>query len=181
MRTAKTLIRLGGCPGWSESSLGAQSLCWFCHEAAHFSLVPLTSSGLITSLWCSVEWDQSFILMTSILLCSAVSISFNDYSKRILTTGVRTIIILKGCPFTNTILKWLNRVQTFRRIETECIVLCSDYYHLIASFCHIFSSTLEDTCANMHRVETNNSNFSGTYKSCIHLLNKSLSDLAILC
>ena len=34
-RTAKTLIRLSGCPGWSESSLGAQSLCWFCHVAAH--------------------------------------------------------------------------------------------------------------------------------------------------
>ena len=28
MRTAKTLIRLGGCPGWSESSLGAHS--FFC-------------------------------------------------------------------------------------------------------------------------------------------------------
>ena len=38
-RTAKTLIRLGGCPGWSESSLGAQSLCWFCHVAAHIILV----------------------------------------------------------------------------------------------------------------------------------------------
>ena len=35
MRTAKTLIRLGGCPGWSESSLDAQPLCWFCHVAAH--------------------------------------------------------------------------------------------------------------------------------------------------
>ena len=36
MRTAKTLIRLGGCPSWSQSSLGAaQSLCWFCHVAAH--------------------------------------------------------------------------------------------------------------------------------------------------
>ena len=35
MRTAKTLIRLGGCPGWSESSLGAHSLCWFCQIAAH--------------------------------------------------------------------------------------------------------------------------------------------------
>ena len=35
MRTAKTLIRLDGCPGWSESSLGAHSLCWFCHVAAH--------------------------------------------------------------------------------------------------------------------------------------------------
>ena len=35
MRTAWTLIRLGRCPGLSESSLGAHSLCWFCHEAAH--------------------------------------------------------------------------------------------------------------------------------------------------
>ena len=34
MRTAKTLTRLGGFLGWSESSLGAQSLSWFCHEAA---------------------------------------------------------------------------------------------------------------------------------------------------
>ena len=34
-RTAKTLIRLGGCLGWSESWLGARSFCWFCHVAAH--------------------------------------------------------------------------------------------------------------------------------------------------
>ena len=27
--------RLGGCPGWSESSLGAQSFCWFYHVVAH--------------------------------------------------------------------------------------------------------------------------------------------------
>ena len=38
MRTAKTLIRLDWCPGWSESSLGAHSLFWFCHVAAHMSL-----------------------------------------------------------------------------------------------------------------------------------------------
>ena len=38
MRTVKTLIRLGGCPGWSESLLGTQSFCWFCHEVAHFSV-----------------------------------------------------------------------------------------------------------------------------------------------
>ena len=36
VRQAKTQISLGICPGWSESSLGAHSLCWFCHEAAHF-------------------------------------------------------------------------------------------------------------------------------------------------
>ena len=34
MRTAKTLIRLGGCPGLSQFSLGAHSFCWFCHVAA---------------------------------------------------------------------------------------------------------------------------------------------------
>ena len=32
---AKTLIRLGGCPGWSESDLVAHSFCWFCHAVAH--------------------------------------------------------------------------------------------------------------------------------------------------
>ena len=48
MRTAKTLIRLGGCPGWSESSLGAQSFCWFCHEAAHIFSSQL-SCGVIYS------------------------------------------------------------------------------------------------------------------------------------
>ena len=34
----RRLIRVGGCPGWSESSLDAHSLCWFCHVAAHFFL-----------------------------------------------------------------------------------------------------------------------------------------------
>ena len=31
----RRLIRLGGCPGWSESSLGTHSFSWFCHVAAH--------------------------------------------------------------------------------------------------------------------------------------------------
>ena len=38
MRTTKTLIRPGGCPGWSESSLGTHSFCWFCHVVAQFFL-----------------------------------------------------------------------------------------------------------------------------------------------
>ena len=32
--TQRRLIILGECPGWSESSLGAQSFCLFCHVAA---------------------------------------------------------------------------------------------------------------------------------------------------
>ena len=36
MRTAKTLIRLGGCRGWSESSLGAHVILLVFLEAAQF-------------------------------------------------------------------------------------------------------------------------------------------------
>ena len=36
-RTAKTLNRLGECPGWSEPSLGIYSLCCFCHIAAQIT------------------------------------------------------------------------------------------------------------------------------------------------
>ena len=46
-RTAKTLVRLGGCPGCSESSLGAQSLCWLCHVAAQMPCVETHSFSLI--------------------------------------------------------------------------------------------------------------------------------------
>ena len=48
-RTAKTLIRLGECPGWSESSMGAQSLCWFCHVAAH--ICPLMVIFIDNLIW----------------------------------------------------------------------------------------------------------------------------------
>ena len=30
-------------PGWSESSLGAQPHCWFCHEVAHFGKITFSA------------------------------------------------------------------------------------------------------------------------------------------
>ena len=39
-RTAKTLVRLSGCPGWFEFFFWAQgSFCWFCHAAAQIMLI----------------------------------------------------------------------------------------------------------------------------------------------
>ena len=35
-------ISLGGCPGWSESSMGAHSFCWFCHVVAQLYFCPFT-------------------------------------------------------------------------------------------------------------------------------------------
>ena len=34
LNTQRRLIRLGGCPGWSESSLGTHSFCGFCRVVA---------------------------------------------------------------------------------------------------------------------------------------------------
>ena len=36
-RTALTLIRLGGCPGWPSLRWAHRSFCWFCHAVAQFS------------------------------------------------------------------------------------------------------------------------------------------------
>ena len=56
LRTTKTLTRLAGCPGWSESSLGAHSLRWFCHVAAHVisseMAVSFTAAKFFLQLWC---------------------------------------------------------------------------------------------------------------------------------
>ena len=45
----------GGCPGWSESSLGAHAICWFCHEAAHIDLH--SSSSLGECRWKYFSWQ----------------------------------------------------------------------------------------------------------------------------
>ena len=53
MRTAKTLIRLDGCPGWSESSLGAHSFGWFCHVAAHIVKTVTETNKILWQTWTS--------------------------------------------------------------------------------------------------------------------------------
>ena len=40
IRVFAVRMRLGGRPGWSESSLVAHSFCWFCHVVAHLSFNP---------------------------------------------------------------------------------------------------------------------------------------------
>ena len=56
MRTAETLIRLGKCPGWSESSLGAHSFCWFCHVAAHLFSIYSQGDYIIANCLQYQDW-----------------------------------------------------------------------------------------------------------------------------
>ena len=58
MRTAKTLIRLGGCPGWSEFSLGAHSHCLFCHVAAQLYRIFQLYIQFVRTIWHHSLWSQ---------------------------------------------------------------------------------------------------------------------------
>ena len=46
-----------GSPGWSESSLGAQSFCWFCHEAAHLGSLQYYHNWSY-KYGCEINWNK---------------------------------------------------------------------------------------------------------------------------
>ena len=78
------LIRLGGCPGWSESSLGAHVICWFCYAAALFTVV-LVHLGLEITWFVKAQYyiqqgwrlDLKWALLKdtfSFVMCSNLSV-----------------------------------------------------------------------------------------------------------
>ena len=67
-RTVKTLIRLGGCPGWPESSLDTQLFCWFCHEAAQIVVCIFFATSDVTPLvsdFIMIKWALSWENLSS--------------------------------------------------------------------------------------------------------------------
>ena len=77
----RRLIRLGGCPGWSESLLGAQSFCWFCHEMAQI-LVML----IITILNIGIDRPRSDCSCTFTPDCRTVVFKFQTVDKSIVAS-----------------------------------------------------------------------------------------------
>ena len=69
LNAQRRLIRLGGCPGWSESSLGTQSFCWFCHKVAQICFSIWVDGLLIyfclyfTVTKCCKTMHQSFVTL----------------------------------------------------------------------------------------------------------------------
>ena len=61
----RRLIRLDGCPGWSESSLGAQSLCWFWHVVAHMHAGHSVGLLSLSAASSSHIWAQSWENLSS--------------------------------------------------------------------------------------------------------------------
>ena len=61
----RRLIRLGGCPGWSEFLLGARSFCWFCHAVAHVLMLESPRHGNERDF---LSWDGNCFIPTSNIL-----------------------------------------------------------------------------------------------------------------
>ena len=120
-RTAKTLIRLGGCPGWSEFLLGAQSFCWFCHiavQTAILSVALVPSNSLFGSFSSKVSSSLAdfrilasayFTRHTSRLFRKPYSpISFNSWSRRSFSKGRLGVVnVLCWTSLTLTIVSYL--------------------------------------------------------------------------
>ena len=61
----RRLVRLGGCPGWSESSLGARSFCWFCHASAQ--MVSMNTCGREVQI-AALQTEINYVLLYLIML-----------------------------------------------------------------------------------------------------------------
>ena len=140
MRTAETLIRLGGCPGWFESSLGAHSFCWFCHVAAQitfYKTMKYEQWSVKYELWtlkCRFPMfsihkitfchHRSFVVLTHDLkwysqlatcICLSWIFTIFDWSMHILTDRWRQI---------NRLPVYLRKVERWK----------SDLYQILSSF-----------------------------------------------
>ena len=83
MGTANTLIRLGECPGWSVSSLGVHSFCWFFHVVAH---ICFSDYSLWKRAWSD---DSSFFI---IIFLSSVYLGINQkITLQALTAAVKAL------------------------------------------------------------------------------------------
>ena len=82
-RTAKTLIRLGGCPADLILRWALMSVCWFCHEAAHIrsTVLPQVLENLGFRLWGS---RQCWFPVTDCGLVLAMVLSSQSHSQKVI-------------------------------------------------------------------------------------------------
>ena len=87
------------CPGWSESSLGAQSFCWFCHEAARIGFLWANHERVYVSSvysFCSLTHTSR-----SISCATAINIKFSELfsPKRVYVKYKNAILSQISCSF----------------------------------------------------------------------------------
>ena len=109
MSTQWRLIRLG----WSESSLGAQLFCWFCHEVAHmFYLLFLTETFWTLNRCCILQrsiWAFTYEPQ-------------HDKTNKMSVRPAKTQISLGICPVwsvSSLCTQWVAKDQSFLHVDSE--------------------------------------------------------------
>ena len=103
MRTAKTLIRLGGCPGWSESLLGAQviTLVLSCSGSNNNKIVnpyPYNVSRILTKFWQTPGCFELLGLQTKIIQAKMFSLQHTQFKRQNLYNTIRGVAEQRSSP-----------------------------------------------------------------------------------
>ena len=74
VRQAKTQVSLGVRSVWSESSLGAHPLCWFCHEEAQFTQLLCLYKCYI------IVYNVFYVILVAFSFMKLQNMGFKGYS-----------------------------------------------------------------------------------------------------
>ena len=150
MRAAKTLIRLGGCPGWSESSLGAHVIllvlpCGGSNELAnrHKSLqacedftVNLGDQNAVSVIWCQFRCNQGVHQGATVSLLLFIVLLDLAYRSLFSFCYLAYFLILK--PLNFVFISWLSSASfiKYQRVKWNAAMVSfmnSNEIHLIKS------------------------------------------------
>ena len=118
------------CPGWSETSLGARSLCWFCHVVAHINVAHLLK-GKASPLAVTVPDETS------------------KQPSPSLSTGVSYNLFRSGFQFTKLVMlsTWVSKLQYRSILQATALHLLFDNALITVPLNLRASSSLRSNCA----------------------------------
>ena len=126
LSTQRRLIRPGRCPGWSESSLGEQSFCWFCHghEVSHMRTATVKASLRISAVFLESS-------LFAVLLCRLKQQNFRQRLSSIIL-AYPTRITLKPTGARKCRLTWGDERWLLHDVR-------SSFWRQVSFWCHHIS------------------------------------------
>ena len=137
-RRSTWAFEMPGCPGWSESSLGLRSFCWFCHAVAHLICSVLCSFVTVFSLHLQLlqyknlqlwpVWKKAYHCRIC-LTFTVCNVMFQYFLCFYFYLQDRVINLVVAC-FTGILV-------TVSKCRTLCIVHFKEMSHLVLSWGNI--------------------------------------------
>ena len=97
----RRLVRLGGYPGWFESSLGAHSFCCFCHVMAQMLMTwPCDGATMKGKFTQNIRFSQSEVILSPLpcICCDYVTLQVIKWKKKKTTSNA---MLMRSLPTTH--------------------------------------------------------------------------------